>query len=251
MPEPGGPVIPTRCALPATGYRRRSAASASRRPVLDCRQEPGQRPPVAGHRRFGQLRRPARNLGGLPHPSRAAVRWPAGIRRRRRWSCPARTPRRRPASRRGWMSSSGMIPPTVTSTSSRPDSGQQLRDARHERHVRARQDRQADHVDVLLERGRGDHLGRLAKAGVDDFEALVAQPAREHLGAAVVAVQSGLGDEHLERSIGHARIVDAAGPRQTSLASTNVGPDPRRGPGRRARPAQCSIASGVRPREGA
>ena len=64
-----------------------------------------------------------------------------------------------------------------------------------------------DDVDVLLERGRRDHLGRLAKPGVDDLEALVAQAPGEHLGAAVVAVEPGLGDEHLERAVRHAPIV--------------------------------------------
>ena len=71
-----------------------------------------------------------------------------------------------------------------------PALGEQLRHARHERHVGARQDRQADDVDVLLEGGRGDHLGRLAQAGVDDLEALVAQAAGEDLGATVVAVEA-------------------------------------------------------------
>ena len=52
------------------------------------------------------------------------------------------------------------------------------------------QDRQPDDVDVLLEGGRRDHLGRLAKTGVDDLEALVAQPAGEHLGATVVAIEA-------------------------------------------------------------
>jgi Zn-dependent protease with chaperone function len=81
--------------------------------------------------------------------------------------------------------------------------GEQLHDPRHQRHVGTRQDGQADHVDVLLERCRGDHLGRLAEAGVDDLEPFVAQAAGEDLGAAIVAVEAGLGDEHLERAIGH------------------------------------------------
>ena len=76
-------------------------------------------------------------------------------------------------------------------------------DLGHERHVRARQDRQADDVHVLLERCRDDHVGRLAEARVDDLEALVTQAAREDLRAAVVAVEARLGDQHLERSIGH------------------------------------------------
>ena len=65
--------------------------------------------------------------------------------------------------------------------------------------MRARQDREADDVDVLLEGRRDDHLRRLAQAGVDDLEAFVAEAAGEHLGAAVVAVEAGLGDEDLDR----------------------------------------------------
>ena len=89
--------------------------------------------------------------------------------------------------------------------------------------MRARQDRQADHVDVLLERGRRDHLGRLAEARVDDLEALVAQAAGEHLGAAIVAVEARLGDQHLERSIGHDPIV--AHGRATDTVGVNRAPD--------------------------
>ena len=80
-----------------------------------------------------------------------------------------------------------------------------------------------DDVDVLLECGGGDHLGRLAEARVDDLEAFVAQAAGEDLGASVVPVEPGLGDEHLERSIGHGRIVDrraarTPGPREGARA---------------------------------
>ena len=72
---------------------------------------------------------------------------------------------------------------------------QQLHHARADVHVRARQDRQADHVGVFLQRRRDDLLGRLAQAGVDDLHAGVAQRAGDHLGAAVVAVEAGLGDD--------------------------------------------------------
>ena len=58
--------------------------------------------------------------------------------------------------------------------------------------VRAGQDRQADDVGVLLQRGGDDLLGRLAQAGVDHFHAGVAQRARDDLGAAVVPVEPGL-----------------------------------------------------------
>ena len=48
---------------------------------------------------------------------------------------------------------------------------QQFHDARADVHVRAGQDRQADDVGVLLQRGADDLLGRLAQAGVDDLHA--------------------------------------------------------------------------------
>src|SRR3982751_52225 len=38
---------------------------------------------------------------------------------------------------------------------------EQLHDLRADVHVRTRQDREADHVRILLERSRDDHLGRL------------------------------------------------------------------------------------------
>ena len=50
-------------------------------------------------------------------------------------------------------------------------------------------------------RGR-DHLGRLVQAGVDDLVAGVGERARDDLGAAVVAVEPGLGDEDAELAIG-------------------------------------------------
>src|SRR4051794_19881042 len=72
---------------------------------------------------------------------------------------------------------------------------QQLDDPRHERHVRAGQDRQADRVGVLLDHGLDDLLRRLVQAGVDDLHAGVAQGAGDDLGAAVVAVEAGLGHD--------------------------------------------------------
>jgi len=60
--------------------------------------------------------------------------------------------------------------------------------------VRAREDGEADHVDVFLDGGGGDHFGGLTEAGVDDFHSGVAQGAGDYFGAAVVAVQAGLGD---------------------------------------------------------
>ena len=98
------------------------------------------------------------------------------------------------------MSSSGMMPPPVIRMSSRPDLDEQLADAGEERHVRAGEDRQADHVDVLLHGGGGDHLRRLVQPGVDHLHPGVAQRRGDDLGAAVVAVETRLGDQHADRA---------------------------------------------------
>ena len=58
--------------------------------------------------------------------------------------------------------------------------------------------RQSDHVDIFLQGGVDDHLRGLAQAGVDDLHAGIAQGAGDHFGAAVVAVQAGLGDQHAD-----------------------------------------------------
>ena len=56
--------------------------------------------------------------------------------------------------------------------------------------------REPDRVGVLLDRGLGDLLGGLVQAGVDDLEPGVAQRPRDDLGAPVVPVEPGLGDDH-------------------------------------------------------
>src|SRR5512135_2152099 len=83
---------------------------------------------------------------------------------------------------------------------------QELQDLREERVVGAREDREADDVHVLLDRGRRDLLGRLAQPRVDDLHAGVAQRARDDLGAPVVAVEARLGDQDPNRS-GHRAAV--------------------------------------------
>ena len=75
-------------------------------------------------------------------------------------------------------------------------------DRGEERVVRAAHDGQSDGVDVLLHRGGGDHLGRLVQARVDDLEPRVAQRTRDDLGASVVPVEAGLGDEDAELARG-------------------------------------------------
>ncbi len=65
------------------------------------------------------------------------------------------------------------------------------------------EDGEADDVDVLLHGGGRDHLGRLAEPGIDHFHAGVAQRASDHLRAAVVTVQPGLGNQHSDFLLRH------------------------------------------------
>ena len=117
------------------------------------------------------------------------------------------------------MSSFGMMPPPVIRMSSRPCSLQQLAHAREQRHVRAAQDRQADDVDVFLDGGGGDHLRRLVQSGIDDFHAGVAERGGDDLGAAIVSVEAGLGNEYANGThSGGSRVTQALTPATASRA---------------------------------
>ena len=48
---------------------------------------------------------------------------------------------------------------------------------------------------ILVDGGGSDLLGRLMKSRIDHLEASIAQGAGDHLGAAVVAIESWLGDQ--------------------------------------------------------
>ena len=86
---------------PASGYSRRSAASASVGAVLDGGQQPGEREPVAADR--GRVGEGRRGLGRVPRSRRHLSRGSARVRAQvvgdlARSSCPGRRPpRRRPA----------------------------------------------------------------------------------------------------------------------------------------------------------
>jgi len=73
---------------------------------------------------------------------------------------------------------------------------EQVVDTGKERHVRSAQDRQANDVDVFLDRRVGDHLRRLVQAGVDHFHSRIAQRGGNDLRAAVVSIETRLGNEH-------------------------------------------------------
>src|SRR5919108_6547417 len=157
LPAPGGPVIPTRWAFPATWYSRRSAASArgvrfstAVRTRASARRSPaiaasasssaelaarGDAPTLVARSRVGaQIVRDGRDRGPRPeHRGDAGLLEGLDI-----------FVRDDPADRDEDVAEARPL--------------EQLGDPRNERHVRARQDRQPDHVNVLLERGRGDHL---------------------------------------------------------------------------------------------
>ena len=78
--------------------------------------------------------------------------------------------------------------------------GQHRDDLRHQRHVGAGEDREADRVGVLLDHGGDDLLGRLVQAGVDDLHPGVAKRAGDDLRATVVSVEPRLGDDDADRA---------------------------------------------------
>src|SRR5438067_857408 len=83
---------------------------------------------------------------------------------------------------------------------------QAVEHASRERHVGTGENREPDHVHVLLHRLRDDLLGRALEPRVDHLEAGVAQRLHDDLGAAVVPVEAGLCDQDF-----HARSTVKAG----------------------------------------
>ena len=73
-----------------------------------------------------------------------------------------------------------------------------------------------DQRDVFLQRDRHDVLDALPDAGVDHLETRVAQRAGDDLGAAVMAVETGLGDDGALAGCA-IRTPPAAGTRPTPL----------------------------------
>ena len=90
---------------------------------------------------------------------------------------------------------------------------------RAERVVGAGEDGEPDDVYVFLDGRGGDHLRRLAEAGVDHFHAGVAQGAGDDFGAAVVAIEAGLGDQHSDSLFRHFSATSAS----LRSASSSVG----------------------------
>src|SRR5262249_26242987 len=68
-------------------------------------------------------------------------------------------------------------------------------------HLDAGQEAHTEHVDIFLDGGGHDFIGRPMKARVDDVHAGVAQRPRNNFDAAIVAVEPNLGEEHADRHI--------------------------------------------------
>ena len=96
---------------------------------------------------------------------------------------------------RGWMSWAGDGAAKDEEDVFRVLGAKELGDAGDDGVVGAGEDGEADAVDVFLDGGGDDHLGGLAEAGVDNLHACVTESSGDDLGAAVVAVKTGLGDE--------------------------------------------------------
>ena len=90
------------------------------------------------------------------------------------------------------------MPPTTTGTSPMPAARMPRSTSRTSATCAARQDREADHVHALLERGVDDCAGRQADALVDHLHAAVAGAHGDLLGAVGMAVEAGLADQDLE-----------------------------------------------------
>ena len=67
--------------------------------------------------------------------------------------------------------------------------------------MRTREQRQTQGVGVFLDDRLDDLFRRLVQTGVDDLEAGVAERSRDDFGAAVVPIQTGLGDDDSVRAI--------------------------------------------------
>src|SRR5262249_32018908 len=75
---------------------------------------------------------------------------------------------------------------------------EQFHDARDDGIVGTRENGKADHVDVFLKRCVDHHFRGLPQAGVDNFHAGIAQSTGDYLGAAIVAVKPGFGDQNAD-----------------------------------------------------
>src|SRR5215218_6330830 len=65
--------------------------------------------------------------------------------------------------------------------------------------VGTRKNAQPDHIDVLLQRGVGDHLWRLKQSGVNNLHSSIPKRADHHLSPAVMSVEAWFCDQYPNR----------------------------------------------------
>ena len=126
-----------------------------------------------------------------------------------------------PASSSFGTSACGIVPPTTTAMSPASRCTQRVDGAGGQRDVRAGEDRKPHQRNVFLHRDRHDVLDALPDAGVDHLEAGVAQRARDDLGAAVVAVEPGFGDEYAD---GHQNTTGCWNSPHTAFSAETISP---------------------------
>ena len=76
---------------------------------------------------------------------------------------------------------------------------QQFHHPRHDRVMAPGEDRKPDNLHIFLQGGIDNHFRGLSQTSINDFHARVAQGPRNDLGAAVMAVESRLGNQHPNR----------------------------------------------------
>src|SRR3972149_68756 len=91
-----------------------------------------------------------------------------------------------------------------------PLRAEKVHDALAQQEVGAGQDAETDDLRIFLEGPAPDRLRRLPDAGVDHLHSGIPQRARDHLGAAVVAVEPWLGDDDADQRV-HGLSCEEAG----------------------------------------
>src|SRR5580700_2547498 len=91
--------------------------------------------------------------------------------------------------------------------------------------MRAGKNRQANDLNIFLQRRAHNHLRSLPQPGVNHFHAGIAQGARNHFGAAIVPVEPRFGHQHANLEVSHSIHLNTGAisqHRASSLAVTKV-----------------------------
>jgi len=81
---------------------------------------------------------------------------------------------------------------------------EQFRNPRDNGVMRARKNREADHVHVFLQGRADNHFRRLPKAGIDDLHAGITQGPGDYFGATIMAVKAWFGNQDTDFAVsGH------------------------------------------------